>query len=136
MENLILISIGLVVALILLIGIGITFINLKDVNRDQRSGSIDERRPVQPPNIQSKRNTLNKKIEFGELTDIKQSSNYPEDSYVEIKSTSSQTEHCPICRQALSKGESVACQKCNSRYHVSCFREINNTCQNCKWVQP
>lgn len=136
MENGILIGLGLIVALILLIGIGIALINLKDINRNQRSGSIDELKVVQPPNIQSKRNKSNKKIEFGEMTDIKQGSKYPADSYVEIKSTSARTEHCSYCRQPISKGERIVCPNCNSQYHVPCFRENKNTCENCKWVQP
>lgn len=136
MEYGILIGAGLIIALVLLIGIAIALMNLKDVNRHQRSDSSDERKIVQLPSIQSKRTTSNKKIEFGEMTDIKQGPKYSADSYVEIKSAPAQTEHCAYCRQSISKSEGIVCPKCNSQYHARCFKENKNTCEICKWVQP
>lgn len=130
MENGVLIGFGLIVALILLIGIGIALVNIKDINRNQRSGSTDERKLVQPPGIQSRRNSSDKRIEFGEIINEK------EKYYVEIKTSSSQIGHCPLCRQPLSKNETITCKNCGNQYHLHCFKENNNTCQSCKWVQP
>ena len=133
MENGILVGLGLIVAVVLLIGIAVAIINLKDVNWNQRLSSRAEHKLIQPPSIQSKRTASNKKIEFGEPTD---GLKYPPSAYVEIKSTSSQKEHCPLCRQPLSKRESITCPNCSNQYHVDCFKENKNICQNCKWVQP
>ncbi len=139
MDNGTLIVVGLVIAVVAALGLGFALfgfaVSLRNSNRRRRSGLSDEYHSTRPPSISSTHNEASRTISFGEISDIEQSSNYPQDAYIDIRQSVPVADKCPTCRTPVYEGDGVVCPKCSSHYHFSCFNENKNICENCKWVQ-
>ena len=134
MDNVTLIVIGLIVAIAAALGLGFALfgfvVSLKDSHRRQRSGLVDEYRPVQPPTGINNQIGSSKSIQFGEVIEGDEQ-NYFQEAFVTVRTTPQSVENCPICLNFISS-DLFECPSCKTQYHRRCFSEMDGPCRYCK----